>query len=152
MAPMKDGFILLTTLLHHVLYVYNPPNVQETHGCFNKSLEECKWVRFNQSYLYNDELACVSLFNTSDVLQQDDPFVLRYKLRFTFMDGSSGETKWIEQPMTSKEFSMAATKAIMFMSSGFILANFLFALVYCLFTCKLRIKDMNFEMYSMFKK
>lgn len=147
---MKEGFILLTTLLHHVLYVYNPPNVLEAYGCFNKTVDTCKWLEFNQSYLYNDELATVSLFNTSSIIHQDDPFILRYKLRFTFNDGSSSESPWMEEPLVPRKFSIAVSSAIMFMSSGFVLANFLFALLYC--TCKIRLTDIDFEMYSIFKK
>ena len=145
LPPLKEGFIILTALLQQMLYVYNPPNVIETHGCFNQSKEDCKWIKFNQSYLYNDELISVSIFNTSQVHQ-----TRRYKLRFTFTDDSCAESAWIRGKPS--EVIIGTSDIIAYMSSGFFLANALTCLVYCLVKCKIHMKNFNFEMYSMFKK
>lgn len=143
LPPLKEGFIILTALLHQMLYVYNPPNVTETYGCFNQSKEDCKWIRFNQSYLYNDELITVSIFDASQVHQ-----IRRYKLRFTFTDDSCAESAWIQPP----EVVTGTSDIIAYMSSGFILANALSFLVYCIIKCKIHMKNFNFGMYSLFKK
>ena len=143
--PIKEGFIILTALVNQILYVYNPPNVTETHGCFNQSIEDCKWIRFNQSHLYNDELITVSIIDTSQVRRMG-----RYKLRFTFTDDSCAESEWIHGK--APEINIGVSEIITYMSSGFILANALSFLVYCLAKCKIHTKKFNLEMYSMFKK
>lgn len=162
MPPLKEGFVILTAILHHVLYIYNPPNVQEIHGCFNRTAEkQCKWIKFNQSNLYNDDLVVVSLLNISQLQQDDDhPSLLRYKLRFTYNDNSSAESSWIKQSLSSekkkkkkKKDAITASDVILFMSSGFILTNLLFALVYCMVKCKCHVRQIfSREMYSIFKK
>lgn len=156
MAPLKQGFIILSTILQHVLYVYNPPNVIETNGLFN---EGDRWVRFNQTYLYNDELAAVSWLNVSEIQRNTTTTtttsigLLRYKLKFTFSDNTTGETVWMEQFLAPVYYDFGASNVLMYMSSGFILANFLYALVYCLVKCKCRIRDvMDLEMYSIFTR
>lgn len=150
--PLKEGFVILTAVLQHFLYVYNPPNVVETHGCFNRSIEECKWIKFNQSYLYNDELTAVSIINIEHI--SDHQNVLRYKLRFTFSDDSCGESIWKHQLLTPSPdiVSIGVSEILMFMSSGFILSSILYSLAYCFAKCKLHSKMLDFEMYSFFKK
>src|SRR3978361_40512 len=145
MPPVKEGFIILTALLNQILYVYNPPNVTETHGCFNRSIEECKWIRFNQSHLYNDELITVSILDTSQVNRMD-----RYKLRFTYTDDSCAESEWMHEK--ASEITIGTSEIITYMSSGFILSNALSFLVYCIVKCKIHTKKFNLEMYSLFKK
>ena len=143
MPPIKEGFIILTALLNQILYVYNPPNVTDTHGCFNQSIEECKWIRFNQSHLYNDELITVSILDTSQVNRMD-----RYKLRFTYADDSCAESELMHGKASKINIGASET----YMSSGFILSNALSFLVYCLVKCKIHTKKFNLEMYSLFKK
>lgn len=123
LPPLKEGFIILTALLHQILYVYNPPNVAETHGCFNKSKEDCKWLRFNQSYLYNDELISVSVFDTRQVHHLG-----RYKLRFRFSDDSCAESSWLH----ASEFHMESFDIIPYM---ILFAIVLSCLVYYLVKC-----------------